>query len=348
MQSLVEKLDKEGILYRVSDTVNWKYELGEIARTSRRPVLFERIDKYPNFTVLCNVLSTPGSFNAALGNDGTRAADVVRFISRRKRKRIAPTFIRADWERDYSENSVNLYNLPVPWWHPDDAGRYIGTWHVNITGRPETGTRNVGVYRMQILDRNHTTLSVSPHSHLNHHMQEAEMRGEPLPMGVGIGVPEPLVIAAAASLDENDDEAEFAGALMNTPVHLTFGKTVDCVVPGTAEIILEGRIVPGERVTDGPFMDYAGVPDSNPHAYVYEVTRIAHNDRAIFRGTSVGLPGAEDHMLFSALARVGLTDFHGSRLRHLVQTFCFRRELFSLLQLSGRFSQGLHKIRGAS
>lgn len=348
MHSLVEKLDKAGILHRIKEKVNWKYELGQIARSSGRPILFECIDGYPDFRVLCNVLSTPLSFNAALGNPGDQGIGPLTYIRKRQRKRIPPVFTEPAWDLEYRGKSVNLYDLPVPWWHPADGGRYIGTWHVNITGRPETGIRNVGVYRMQVLDQRHTTLSVSPRSHLNRHMMEAEKRGESLPMGVGIGVPEPLVIAAAASLSEGDDETGFAGALMNSPFPLAVGETTDCVIPGTAEIVLEGRILPGKRVTDGPFMDYAGVPDSNPHAYKYEVTRIARKSPAIFRGTSVGLPGAEDHVLFSVLAKLGLTDFHGSRVRHLVQTLCLRHRLFKLLQMSGRFSQSVNKSREAS
>ena len=348
MHSLVEKLDNSGLLYRVGERVNWKYEIGEIARSSGRPVLFEHINEYPDFSVLCNVLSTPLSFKAALGIDDERAVTASKYICKQMNRRIAPTFIQASWDSDQRGRAVDLYRLPVPWWHPSDAGRYIGTWHVNITGHPETGSRNAGVYRMQILDRNHTTLSVSPRSHLNGHMREAEKRGLPLSMGVGIGVPEPLVIAAAANLREDDDEIEFAGALMDSPVALAMGQTVDCVIPGSAEIILEGRVLPGKRVPDGPFMDYAGIPDRNPSAFVYEVSRIAHSREAIFRGTSVGLPGAEDHVLFSALAKLGLTDFHGSRVRHFVQTFCLRQKLFGVLQMSGRFSQGLHKFREAS
>jgi 4-hydroxy-3-polyprenylbenzoate decarboxylase len=226
--------------------------------------------------------------------------------------------------------------LPVPWWSRADGGRYIGTWHLNITNDPDTGKRNVGVYRMSIIDGNHTTISVSRNSHLQKHFSIAENRGEALPMSVAIGVSDPFVMAAASALPVGVDEFTVAGALMQEPVRLVEGLTIPVESPADAEIVLEGRIVPGARTPDGPFFDYCGIPTTNPRAFIFEVSAIRMRENPVFRGAAIGIPGAEDLMLYSLLANLELYNFHGSRVRHAVQGFLFRNGWHRLVQLSGR------------
>jgi UbiD family decarboxylase len=121
--------------------------------------------------------------------------------------------------------------------------------------------------------------------------------------------------------------------------------TLPLLVPADSEIVLEGKLMPHVRVPDGPFMDYAGVPNVNKQALLFEVQRVAWRENAVFRGTSVGLPGAEDHVLFSVLARCGLADFHGSRLRKVLQNALLRRGWFELLQASGRCGHAIRRSR---
>ena len=87
-------------------------------------------------------------------------------------------------------SDVNLLKLPVPQWSNHDGGRYLGTWHINVTKDPETGSRNIGVYRMQLLGPKQATVSASPRSHLSQQVAKAEKDGQPLPMAVAIGVSE--------------------------------------------------------------------------------------------------------------------------------------------------------------
>jgi UbiD family decarboxylase len=187
------------------------------------------------------------------------------------------------------------------------------------------------------------TVSVSPKSHLARHMNEAERRGEPLPMAVAVGVPEPVVIAAAAAARAGRDELCLAGGLMRQPLPVARCRTVDLTVPAGAEVIMEGEIVPGVCVKDGPYMDYAGTPNVNPRALLYRVRRLAWRADTVYRGTSVGVAGGEDHHLFAVLAGAGLADFHGSAVRRTVQNLLLRCRMFRLFQLSGRLSQGLHR-----
>jgi UbiD family decarboxylase len=240
-------------------------------------------------------------------------------------------------------DSIDLLKLPVPQWHPEDAGRCIGTWHINVTTDPETCIRNIGVYRMQVLGSRLATVSASPKSHLAVHIAKAEKQGKALEMAVAIGVSEALVIAAAAAYPYGSDEYELAGALQQKSVQLIPCQTVQLQVPAESEIVLEGVIRPGVRVTDGPYFDYAGKTNVNPNAFLFEVNRVMFRNEPIFRGSSVGLPGGEDHQLFAFLSALGLVNFHGRRSRQVIQNQLLRRRLFRAFQLVGRVGSLVRK-----
>ena len=240
----------------------------------------------------------------------------------------------------WAGDEVDLEQLPAPWWHEADAGRYVGTWHLNITQDPETGQRNVGIYRMQILSARQTTVSASPQSHLARHMQRSEMLGQPLDMAVAIGVPEAASMAGAAAVPFGMDEFAVAGGLQCEPVRLSRCRTVNLDVPSDSEFVIERRLLPGKRVVDGPYMDYAGFPSTNPRGYLFEVSAVSHRQHPIFRGTTVGVPGAEDHQVFAVLADLGFVDFHGSALRRRVQNSFLRQRAFRRFQLKGGSAHG--------
>ena len=312
------------------------------------PLLFTNVAGYPGVSVLTNGLSSDSAVSLCLGLDPEKAtfARIVHVIRNAGSLR-APVACDAPSTdmRERRNAAIDLSALPVPWWHESDGGRYVGTWHVNLSRHPVTGACNAGVYRMKILGRRHTTVSVSPGSHLAGHMTEAERRGEELPLATAIGVAEHVVIAAAAALPPGVDEMAYAGALVGRPPAMRRCVLSPLRVPARAEVVMEGALLPGVRVADGPYMDYAGVANVNPSAYVYEVRRLAVRKNLVFRGTSVGTPGGEDHRLFSLLAAAGLADFHGSRVRKAVQNLCLRHRWYRLLQASGKVG-GMMRVGG--
>ncbi len=348
LREFISILDRYGLLRKISHPVNWKYEIGCFARKNySQPLLFDNIADYPGCRLFTGGFSRIDllGINLGLPLPANRKA-LLDHIRLSLRNPIKPLFLQGylDCLIKYNDD-VNLYELPVPWWNPLDGGRYIGTWHLNITKDPFTGIRNAGVYRMQILNKNQTTLSVSEKSHLAMHMRNAERQGRDLEMAVAIGVDEVLVLAAASSVPLGYDEFSFAGALRHQGVKLRQCKEVALEVPLEAEYVLEGNIKYGIRVKDGPYLDYAGKTGINPAAYLFEVKSISSRADAIFRGMSVGRAGAEDHQLFSILSALDLVDFHGSALRQRVQNFFLRHRLFSLFQLSGRFGSLANSLK---
>jgi 4-hydroxy-3-polyprenylbenzoate decarboxylase len=342
-RTFVDRLASTDELFEVRDEVDWDLEVGARTRAEaasrNRAVLFERIRGYPDARIVTNAMGSPARIGLALGLEPGRSfREVRRTVRARLERPVAPVADDGSsaQRRTYRGDDVDLTLLPVPRWSDADAGRFLGTWHVNITADPVSGARNLGVYRMQLVDRVTALVSVSAGSHLVAHMRRAEERGADLEMAVAIGVEEPLVLAAGMAVSPEVDELSLAGALTGAPVRLRRAETVDLDVPADAEIVLEGHLVCGARMQEGPFVDYAGTPTSNPGALVFRVSLLSMRDAAIFRGAAIGRLRAEDHLVYTLLASAGCLDFHGSRARHHLQGLCLRAGWYRPFQWLGR------------
>jgi len=347
LRSFIEKLNERGQLHRIGRQVDWKYELGEITRSDLAPLLFENIKDYPGHRVFTNGLISIAAIGLALAVEaGKSRKELVREVRKRVANPIALTRVQSGpiFQNVLEGEGVDLLKLPVPHWNICDAGRYIGTWHVNISRDPEDGSHNLGVYRMQILGPREATISTSSKSHLGIQFAKAEAMGKPLDVAVAIGVSEALFIAAAAGYPGGKDEYELAGALQEKSVELIKCPSIDVEAPADAEILIEGHVLPNVRVLDGPYFDYAGKATSNPKAYLFEATRILFRNSPIFRGAIVGHPRAEDLLLFSVLSEVGLFDFHGSRLRRALQIIFLKEHRFKACQLAGRIGPEMLRV----
>lgn len=339
LRAFIESLSTAGRLMRVSREVDWKFELGGIARAHGGPVLFENVKDYPNARVFTNGLSGLAEVGLALGmGAGLSKREIVHELKRRKSSPLTPQMVSDGpvLEQIWTGEDIDLFRLPVPHWNPQDRGRYIGTWHVNTSKDPETGTRNLGVYRMELLGPRQATVSTNSGSHLGMHMTKAERQGRPLEMAVAIGAGEAVVMAGSAAYPYGVDEFDLAGGLQQEGVKLIKCGTVNLEVPAESEIVIEGVIQPGVRVQDGPYFDYVGKPSTNPRAFLFEATRVMSRRDPIFRGASIGLPGAEDQHLLAALACMDLWDFHGSRAKRRLQSCFLRNGMFRAFQLAGR------------
>ncbi len=339
LREFIDLLSKERLLRRVDREVDWRFELGEISRNNQVPLLFERIKDYPGHRVFTNGMSSISSMAMALGlGPEKRWRTLITEARRKAAALIEPTVVDQGpaLENIVPAPEIDFLDFPIPQWSSDDGGRYIGTWHINVTRDLETGSRNLGVYRMEVLGPNQATVSTSPNSHLARHVAKAEKAGRPLEMAVAIGTPEAVMMAAAAGAPYEMDEYGLAGGLQGESIRLVRCGTVNLEVPADSEIVIEGLIKPGVRVQDGPYFDYAGTANTNPYAFLFEATRLMFRTNPIFRGTAVGRAGAEDQQVFSVLSELGLFDFHGSRPKHHILAYLVKRRFFEAFQLAGR------------
>ncbi|TBH21140.1 menaquinone biosynthesis decarboxylase [Thermus thermamylovorans] len=203
---------------------------------------------------------------------------------------------------------VDLSRLPVLKCWPQDAGPFL-TLPLVITKDPETGELNLGMYRMQVLDRRSTAMHWQLHKVGRRHLEKAKRLGKRLEVAVALGGDPVLTYAATAPLPPLPGVSEFhlAGFLRGAPIELARGVTVDLPVPAEAEFVLEGYVDPEEPpVVEGPFGDHTGfytLPDLYPR---FHVTAITHRRRAVYPATIVGMPPMEDAYLIEASERLFL------------------------------------------
>ncbi len=192
--------------------------------------------------------------------------------------------------------------LPIQRCWPGDPAPFV-TLPAVITKDPRTGTRNVGMYRMQKID------STSTFMHWQLHKDgAADWRGmgERLEVAVALGLDPVTTYSASAPLPKHLDEFMLAGFLRGRPVELVKAKTVDIDVPANAEIVLEGYIEKGVLGTEGPFGDHTGYYSPAEEFPIFRLTCMTMREDAIYPSIVVGVPPAEDEWLAKATERIFL------------------------------------------
>ena len=202
-------------------------------------------------------------------------------------------------------DEATLDFLPVLKCWPADGGRFI-TLPMVFTKDPETGTRNVGMYRMHVYDSRTTGMHWHVHKVGARHYAEYERRNQRMEVAVALGGDPAITYAATAPLPEDFDEMIFAGFLRKTPVEMVGCKTIDMQVPADSEIVLEGYVDPHERRIEGPFGDHTGYYSPADEYPVFHLTCVTHRKNPIYPATIVGKPPMEDCYLGKATERIFL------------------------------------------
>jgi 4-hydroxy-3-polyprenylbenzoate decarboxylase len=196
----------------------------------------------------------------------------------------------------------NLDLLPIQHCWPQDPAPFITLPSV-ITRDPRTGTRNVGMYRMQKLDARTTFMHWQIHKDGRADWLASEGR---IPVAVALGCDPVTTYAASAPLPKHIDELMLAGFLRGAPVELVKAKTVDLEVPAHAEIVLEGYIEKDDVGTEGPFGDHTGYYSPPEPFPVLRLTAMTMRRDAIYPSIVVGVPPQEDAWLGKATERIFL------------------------------------------
>lgn len=202
-------------------------------------------------------------------------------------------------------DEVDLTKLPVLNCWPEDGGPYI-TLPLVFTHDPNTGKRNVGMYRVQVYDKNTCGMHWQMHKTGMRHMEDAGSKGKRIEVAVVLGGDPACTFSAISPLPPGIDEMMFAGFLRRENVHLVKCKTVDLEVPADAEFVLEGYVDPAERRLEGPFGDHTGYYSLAEDFPVFHVTAITRRERAVYPATIVGQPPMEDGWMGKAVERIFL------------------------------------------
>ncbi|MFH1002701.1 MAG: UbiD family decarboxylase [Chloroflexota bacterium] len=298
---LREFIDKAGKLGEVEviEGASRDLEIGVLselkALTPDSPLLlFDKIKGFPpGYRVAVNLFSTPKKIALAFGLPlELKGIDMVRAMRDRWHDGvplIPPVEVASGpvKENVLTGADVDLLKFPAPQWHELDGGRYLGTGNTVIQRDPDEGWVNLGVYRVQVFDRDTAVVNIAPGQHGYLIQKKYWSRGQNCPAVVTCGQ-EPLLWATAGlQLSWGTSEYDYAGGMRGAPVEVTRGVTTDLPIPATAEIALEGELVPPEVETrlEGPFGEwpgyYAGRSRQKP---AFKVKSILYRNNPIIQG----------------------------------------------------------------
>ncbi|MEM4392004.1 MAG: menaquinone biosynthesis decarboxylase [Candidatus Nitrosotenuis sp.] len=319
----VAALESAGELRRVKAEVDADLEVAEILRRamySNGPaILFENVKGY-DMPILGNAFGSMKRLQIGLGMDdfediGNRIVEMTKmeipsgiFNKLKKLPELSkmgdvfPKLEKSGPVTEVFEERPSFSKIPIlKTWHKD-AGRFI-TFGLIATKHPQTGVRNMGVYRMQIVDDTHALMHWQKHKRGAHHHDISKEKGQRIEAAVIIGADPATVFSAVAPVPEGLDKYLFAGITRQKGIKTVKCRTVDIEVPANADIVLEGYVDPSDIRNEGPFGDHTGYYTPVEPYPTFTLTGIMRRQRPIYLTTVVGKPVLEDAYIGKVIER---------------------------------------------
>jgi 4-hydroxy-3-polyprenylbenzoate decarboxylase len=370
LRQWIAALDRAGELKRIQTEADPILEITEItdrvskSKSGGPALLFQNIKGHPNSQLLINQFGSEARMKLALGvTSFDEFADRIKmfldvkspqgFLDKLKMlpllteagKFFPKTVATGPCKEVIQRDNFSLLDFPILQCWPQDAGRFI-TLPCVITRDPNTGKRNVGMYRLQVYDGQttgaHWQRQKIAAEHARQRMRASateSMWGQPpsavhasaarsaavdlmartsggqvlsnnpsgrMEVAVAIGTDPAVTFSAIVPAPPDVEEYLIAGFLRAAPVELVKCETVDLEVPATSEIVLEGYVNLDELRTEGPFGDHTGFYSLEDLYPVFHVQCITHRKDPIYATTIVGKPPMEDAYMGKAVERVFL------------------------------------------
>jgi 4-hydroxy-3-polyprenylbenzoate decarboxylase len=336
LRDFIAALEQRGELKRIHQAVDPHLEMTEIADRTLRAggpaLLFENPTGHTT-PVLANLFGTEQRVALGMGKETVAALREVGELLAYLRHPDPPTGLRDAWDKapvlkrvlnmgprlvknpacQYhvkQGDAVDLNQLPIQTCWPGDAGPLV-TWPLVITRGPNKERQNLGIYRMQLLERNKLIMRWLSHrgGALDYRDWQLANPGKRYPVAVALGADPATTLAAVTPIPDAISEYAFAGLLRGSKTELAECHTALCRehglrVPATAEYILEGYLEPGEMADEGPFGDHTGYYNEVERFPVFTVEAITHREAPIYHSTYTGRPPDEPAVLGVALNEV--------------------------------------------
>lgn len=333
LREYIDRLEREGELIRISAPVSTRFEIAELtdrvvkSEGGGKALLFENTGT--EFPVVTNMMGSSRRIAMALGVE--RLDDISARIDSLLKEALSPK--GSLWEKMralplladvakwfpqsvagrgacqqvvWQGDEVDLERLPMLHSWEADGGAFVTLPMVN-TLDPETGMRNVGMYRMQRLDKRSTGMHWHIHKTGARHYDAYKRLGERMPVVVTLGGDPAYTYAATAPMPDNMDEYLLAGFLRQRPVRLVKALTCDIRIPEDCDFVIEGYVDPSEeKIIEGDFGDHTGFYSLKDLYPRFHVTCITHRRDAIYPATVVGVPPQEDAYIAEATERIFL------------------------------------------
>ena len=333
LREYIELLEREGELVRVKTPVSTRFEIAEItdrmvkSEGGGKALLFENTGT--EFPVITNMMGSKRRMAMALGVNSLE--EIGQRISALLGDALSPKAtlwdkmkmlpLLADVSKWFPQNvsgrgecqqvvwqgeEADLERLPLLTSWESDGGAFVTLPMVN-TLDPDTGVRNVGMYRMQRFDKHTTGMHWHVHKTGARHYDGYKRRGERMPVVVTLGGDPCYTFAATAPMPDNMDEYLLAGFLRRKPVKLVKALTCDIRIPADCDFVIEGYVDPAEaKVLEGDFGDHTGFYSLKDLYPKFHITTITHRRDAIYPATVVGVPPQEDAYISEATETIFL------------------------------------------
>ncbi len=337
LRDFIKALDESGELLRIKDRVSPEIDVSKITDAeSKKPgggkaLLFENVfdGGKRSFPIATNLFGSEKRMSMALGVGSFSEAEkkIEEIVKLSPPKNFSEFFstaskllpLRKIFPRKYRRmgktapcqevvalgEEVDLSEIPVLKCWPKDGGRFV-TLPLVFTKSEDGKRRNLGMYRLQVYDKNTTGMHWHAHKDASHYFGEYSEKGRRMPVAVAIGSDPATIYAATAPMPRDVDELLLSGFFRGRGVELVKCKTIDMEVPANAEFVIEGYVEPSERRLEGPFGDHTGyysMPDMYP---VFHVTAVTRRKDPIYCATLVGPPPMEDCYMAKATERIFL------------------------------------------
>jgi 4-hydroxy-3-polyprenylbenzoate decarboxylase len=274
LRGFLDALDDAGELCRIDEAVSWNLEASAIAmraaETDAAVPLFESVadtdvpgarlvgDPYRGsqrrpWDRVARALGLSPALDSAAFYDAV--------IDRLKRPVEPVTVGSGDApckEVVRTGDDVSLLSFPWPYIHARDGGRYSNL-HTLVAPDPDSSWVDWSYHRAMLHDaRQASVLLLAGEQTPNLYYYKYERRDEPMPVALVVGAEPAVQCTSVMWIPTGSDEARFAGGLKEAPVELVPCESSDLLVPASAEVVIEGRVLPEKRLDEGPFGDYFG------------------------------------------------------------------------------------------
>jgi UbiD family decarboxylase len=305
LREFLKKLESVGKLHRITKPVDKDWEIAAVSKVAfdtipepRRPALmFENIKGFDIPLVLGALGASRSIYCMALECE---LKDLHQKWGDAERHPIAPVRVSKGpvQEKIFRGDQVNLLKLPIPTWTVgQDPAPYVTSGYV-ITHDPDSGVRNVGVYRIQLKGANKLGLFINYLQGGREHVEKNIKLGRSTPVAIVIGAEPVIGLVSVTRLPQDLDEFAVAGALRGAPVELVRCVTSDLEVPAAAEIAIEG-IIASELEEEGPFGEYTGYMGPRSMSYKVDIQCVTHREKPIFQTFSSQMPPSESSCIRS-------------------------------------------------
>jgi menaquinone biosynthesis decarboxylase len=323
LRSFIEALRKENDVIEIETEVDPYLEIAEIHRRvieEEGPALLFKNVKGSPFPIVTNLFGTKRRVDMAFG---TKPEEIVKGLVGAI-DQLLPPKPKALWEKrnllfdvmktgtkkvghapvleTYNTN-FDMTSLPTLTSWQEDGGPFI-TLPLVYTESPSTKEHNLGMYRIQIHEKNQTGMHWQIHKGGGFHHHEAEQQNQKLPVTLFLGGPPALITSAIAPLPEMVPELVFASLLMGEKLGVTKPAESPHALVAEAEFAFSGHVPPNVRRPEGPFGDHYGYYSLEHDFPVFNVERVWHRKDAIFPATIVGKPRQEDYYIGEYLQRL--------------------------------------------